>query len=79
MPKQPKILTRLKRQLREQGMTGPKVQKIAVSALQKAGNLKADSTATAKGVKRGNMTARARAADRARKYSRGTTVTKSKG
>lgn len=51
MPEQPKILTRLKRQLREQGMTSPKVQKIAVSALQKAGNLKADGTATAKGIR----------------------------
>jgi hypothetical protein len=79
MAKQPKILTRLKRQLRDSTrMRGKKLHKTAVKYLVKCGNLKSDGTATAKGTARGNMTARERAADRARKYARGTNVTNSR-
>lgn len=66
----PKILTRLVSQLQAKGHPKGKATAIAVSALQKSGNLKPGSTEpTAKGVARGNMTAAERAKDRASKLS----------
>lgn len=68
----PKILTRLISQLKAKGISESSAHAIATSRLQKSGNLKKGSTeATAKGVKRGNMTAGERAKDRAIKYSKG--------
>ena len=67
MPK-PKILKRLEYQLSQKGYSEEAATKIAVAGLQKSGNLKPGSTEpTAKGVKRGNMTASERAKDRAAK------------
>lgn len=69
---EPKILTRLKSQLRAKGMSDDKAARVAISTLQKSGNLKKGSVdATAKGVRRGNMGAAGRAKDRASKYSGG--------
>lgn len=66
----PKILTRLVSQLKAKGKSDSAARAIAVSALQKSGNLQKGSTKpTAKGVKRGNMTPGERAKDRAVKYS----------
>jgi hypothetical protein len=71
MPK-PKILKRLEQQLKDKGKSADAAHKIAVAALQKSGNLKKGSTeATAKGKKRGEMTAGERAKDRGEKYSKG--------
>ena len=70
-----KILTRLKHQLKQKGKSPEEAQRIAVAALQRAGNLKKGSTEpTAKGVVRGNMTPAERAKDRAVKYRGGTTA-----
>lgn len=67
-----KILTRLKAQLAAKGYTGEQGQRIAVSALQRSGNLKKGSTKpTPKGMKRGSMTPAQRAKDRAVKYHGG--------
>lgn len=66
----PKILERLVSQLKAKGKSDKAAHAIAVSALQKSGNLKKGSTkATAKGTKRGNMTPGQRAKDRAAKSS----------
>lgn len=68
----PKILDRLVSQLKANGMDEKKAYAIAVSQLQKSGNLKKGSTeATAKGERRGNMTPAQRAKDRAAKKSGG--------
>lgn len=68
----PKILDRLVRQLKAKGKSDKAAHAIAVSALQRSGNLKKGSTQpTTKGVKRGNMTPSERAKDRAAKYSGG--------
>jgi hypothetical protein len=68
----PKILVRLISQLKAKGMSEAKARAMAISQLQKSGNLKKGSTeATAKGIKRGNMTPAARAKDRAAKASGG--------
>ena len=68
----PKILDRLVSQLRAKGKSKEAAYAIAVSALQKSGNLKKGTTqATAKGVGRGMMSPEARAKDRAVKYSKG--------
>lgn len=70
----PKILTRLVSQLKAKGHSEQASRSIAVSALQKSGNLKRGSTEpTSKGVSRGNMTAGERAKDRAVKYNGGKT------
>ena len=67
----PKILDRLVKQLMDKGMSKDRAYPIAVSQLQKSGNLKKGSTeATPKGKKRGDMTPAERAKDRAAK-SRG--------
>jgi hypothetical protein len=64
----PKILERLVSQLQAKGKPRDAAYPIAVSALQKSGNLKPGSSKpTAKGVVRGNMTPEARAKDRAKK------------
>ena len=66
----PKIRDRLVRQLKAKGMSDAKANATATSVLQKSGNLKKGSTKpTTKGKKRGNMTAAARAKDRAAKKS----------
>lgn len=68
----PKILDRLVGQLKAKGKDDAAAHAIAVSVLQKSGNLKSGSTnPTAKGVKRGDMTPAERAKDRAAKYSGG--------
>lgn len=68
----PKILVRLISQLKAKGMSEAKARAMAISQLQKSGNLKKGSTeATAKGIKRGKMTPAARAKDRAAKASGG--------
>lgn len=65
-----KILTRLKSQLKAKGFDKGEAARIAISSLQKTGNLKKGSTApTSQGVKRGEMGAEGRAKDRAAKYS----------
>lgn len=65
-----KILRRLVSQLRAKGKSNEEAHAIAVSVLQKSGNLKKGSTKpTSKGVKRGNMTPSQRAKDRASKKS----------
>lgn len=69
----PKILERLVSQLEAKGKSKKAAYAIATSALQKSGNLKKGSVEpTAKGVRRGNMTAEERAKDRAAKYNPGT-------
>ncbi len=66
----PKILDRLVSQLKAKGHNDRAAHAIAVSALQKSGNLKQGSEEpTAKGVKRGNMTPGQRAIDRAQRRS----------
>jgi len=66
----PKILDRLVKQLKAKGKSKDAAYAIATSALQKSGNLKKGSTEpTAKGIRRGNMTAAERAKDRASKKS----------
>ncbi len=68
----PKILDRLVYQLKKNGMSEKQAYAIAVSQLQKAGNLKKGSTeATAKGKRRGEMTPAERAKDRVAKKSGG--------
>lgn len=63
---EPKILKRLVKQLSDKGMDSGKAHAVAVSALQKSGNLKKGSTEpTKKGIERGNMTPGERAKDRA--------------
>jgi hypothetical protein len=67
----PKILTRMIKQLEDKGMDPGKAHAIAVSQLQKSGNLKKGSTEpTKKGIARGNMSPAERAKDRTAK-SRG--------
>ena len=67
-----KILKRLVSQLTAKGISKNKAYAIAVSRLQKSGNLKKGSTKpTKKGTKRGNMTPAQRAKDRAAKASGG--------
>lgn len=66
----PKILDRLVSQIKAKGKSEKVAYAIAVSALQKSGNLKKGSTeATPKGIKRGNMSAKDRAIDRESKKS----------
>ena len=66
----PKILDRLVSQLKAKGMSEKAAYAIATKQLQKSGNLKKGSNkATAKGAKRGKMTAGQRAIDRASKTS----------
>jgi len=68
----PKILERLVSQLRAKGKSKSSAFAIATSALQKSGNLKKGTQEpTAKGTRRGNMTPKQRAKDRASKYSKG--------
>jgi len=68
----PKILDRLVKQLMDQGKTRSQAYAIAVSSLQKSGNLKKGSTEpTKKGIVRGNMTPEERAKDRAVRRSGG--------
>jgi hypothetical protein len=56
----PKILDRVVRQLKAKGVANPYA--VGVSAMQKAGNLKAGTLqATKQGIRRGNMTPAARA------------------
>lgn len=63
---QPKILTRLVSQIIAQGKAPADANRIAISALQKSGNLKPGTIeATAKGVRRGEMSPAQRAIDRA--------------
>ena len=66
----PKILERLVGQLQAKGKSKEAAYAIAVSSLQKSGNLKKGSTKpTSKGIKRGNMSAKERAIDRESKKS----------
>lgn len=68
----PAILDRLVKQLKAKGKSEKAAYAIAVSTLQRAGNLKKGSTeATAKGKRRGSMTPSERAKDRSSKYSKG--------
>lgn len=68
----PKILDRLVFQLKKNGMGEKQAYAVAVSQLQKSGNLKKGSTqATKKGLKRGEMSPAERAKDRAAKRSGG--------
>ncbi len=67
-----KILKRLVKQLEDKGHDPGSAHAIAVSALQKSGNLKKGSEQpTHKGVVRGDMTPAERAKDRAAKTSGG--------
>lgn len=67
---EPKILTRLKGQLRAKGMSPGHAEAVATKKLQQSGNLKPGTqVATTKGVKRGEMGAAGRAIDRAVTYS----------
>lgn len=69
---QPSILKRLVHQLKAKGKSDKAAHAIAVSALRKSGNLKKNSTEpTAKGIRRGKMTAAERAKDRAAKKGGG--------
>lgn len=66
----PAILKRLVGQLQAKGMPSAKAHAIAIGSLQRAGDLKKGSTAaTPKGLRRGMMSAAARAKDRAATYS----------
>ena len=67
----PKIVERLVSQLVANGMPKAKAYAVAVSKMKKAGNLNSKGEATAKGIKRGNMTPAQRAKDRAAKESGG--------
>ncbi len=61
----PKILDEAVQRLKQRGVKASSAYPIAVSTLQKSGSLKAGSTKpTAKGVKRGQMSVRERAATR---------------
>ena len=61
----PKILEAAVKEMKKKGMDEKKAYAIAVSSLQRAGDLKKGSTkATAKGLKRGNMTKKQRAKTR---------------
>jgi hypothetical protein len=67
-----KILSRLRDQLIANGKSKQDASKIAVSALQRSGNLKRGSTEpTPKGIVRGEMTPAQRAIDRAKKKRAG--------
>jgi len=64
----PAILERLVKQLKAKGKSESAARAIAISALQKSGNLKKGSTkSTKKGKRRGAMTPSQRAKDRASK------------
>lgn len=66
----PAILNRLIKQLKSKGHNDAAAHAIAVSALQKSGNLKKGTEdATPKGIKRGKMSPGQRAVDRATKRS----------
>lgn len=66
----PKILERLVSQLKAKGKSEKAAYAIATASLQRSGNLKPGTQeATAKGKRRGNMTAGERAKDRASKKS----------
>lgn len=66
----PAILNRLVSQLKAKGHNDEAARAIAVAALQRSGNLKPGTEeATAKGIKRGNMSPGERAKDRAAKRS----------
>lgn len=68
----PKILDRLVKQLKDNGMNEKQAYAVAIKKLQESGNLKKGSTeATEKGKKRGDMTPAERAKDRASKKSGG--------
>ena len=68
-----KILSRLVRQLKSKGFSEGSAHAIAVSSLQKSGNLKKGSSQpTPKGKKRGDMSPGQRAKERAAKYNNGT-------
>jgi len=61
----PKILDKAVSRLKSRGVKESSAYPIAVASLQKAGDLKKGSlAATAKGTKRGKMTAKQRAATR---------------
>jgi len=65
----PKILERLVSQLQAKGYPKSKAFAIATSQLQKAGDLKPGTQqATAKGARRGEMSAKERAIDRQARY-----------
>jgi len=65
----PKILERLVSQLQAKGKSKSQAFAIATSQLQKSGNLKPGTQqATAKGICRGEMSAKERAIDRQAKY-----------
>jgi hypothetical protein len=67
-----KILERLISQLKAKGKSDEAARAIAISALQKSGNLKHGSEEpTAKGIRRGEMTPAQRAIDRAVQRSGG--------
>ena len=68
----PKILDRLVSQLKKNGMEESKAYAVAMSQLQKSGDLKKGTTeAAAKGSRRGDMSPAERAKDRAAKASGG--------
>lgn len=68
----PAILERLVSQLRAKGKSESAAYAIATAALQRSGNLKKGTReATSKGIRRGSMTPRQRANDRASKRSKG--------
>lgn len=70
--KNPPIVKRLATQLKSNGMPQGEAQAIAISKMQKAGNLKPGTNqATTQGIKRGEMTPSQRAKDRAVKKSGG--------
>ncbi len=68
----PPILERLVSQLQAKGKSKSAAYAIATKALQRSGNLKKGTMeATAKGIRRGNMTPGQRSKDRAVKKSKG--------
>lgn len=67
----PKIVERLVSQLEAKGMGKSQAYAVATSAMKKAGNIDSKGNATAKGIKRGNMTPAQRAKDRAAKSDGG--------
>lgn len=72
MPRTPKLLQRLIRQLMANGKSASAARAIAISSLQRSGNLKKGTAeATAKGEKRGDMTPAQRAVDRAKRKRKG--------
>lgn len=66
----PAILERLVSQLKAKGYNDRAAYAIATSSLQKSGNLDSHGEATAKGIRRGNMTPAQRAIDRAQKATK---------